>query len=53
LHGEHFHEAIAFTSEREHVYGGGAHLEEERRIYYPSFAHQERRTCQIKMRFDA
>jgi hypothetical protein len=26
LHGEHFHGAIAFTSEREHVYGGGAHL---------------------------
>ena len=26
LHGEHFHGAIAFTSEREHVYGGGANL---------------------------
>jgi hypothetical protein len=53
LHGEHFYGAIAFTSEREHVYGGGAHLEEEGRIYYPSFAHQERRTCQIRMRSDA
>jgi hypothetical protein len=29
------------------------HLEEEGRIYYPSFAHEERRTCQIRMRFDA
>jgi hypothetical protein len=35
------------------LHGGGAHLEEEGRIYYPSFAHQERRTCQIRMRSDA
>jgi hypothetical protein len=33
--------------------GGGAHLEEEGHIYHPSFAHEERRTCQIRMRFDA
>jgi hypothetical protein len=33
--------------------GGGAHLEEEGRIYYPSVAHWERRTCQIRMRSDA
>jgi hypothetical protein len=26
---------------------------EEGRIYYPSFAHEERRTCQIRMRSDA
>jgi hypothetical protein len=29
LHGEYFHGVLAFTSEREHAYGGGAHLEEE------------------------
>jgi hypothetical protein len=31
----------------------GAHLEEEGHIYYPSVAHWERRTCQIRMRSDA
>jgi hypothetical protein len=46
LHGDYFHGVLASTSEREHAYGGG-------RIYYPSFAHQERRTCQIRMRSDA
>jgi hypothetical protein len=33
--------------------GGGAHLEEEGCIYYPSIAHWERRTCQIRMTSDA
>jgi hypothetical protein len=35
------------------LHGGGAHLEEEGCIYYPSFAHEERRTCQIRLRSDA
>jgi hypothetical protein len=35
------------------LHGGGAHLEEEGHIYHPSFAHEERRTCQIRMRSDA
>jgi hypothetical protein len=45
LHGEVIHGGLAFILQREHAYGGGAHLEEEGRIYYPSFAHEERRTC--------
>jgi hypothetical protein len=53
LHGEVIHGGLAFILQREHAYGGGAHLEEEGRIYYPSFAHEERRTCQIRMRSDA
>ena len=53
LHGEVIHGGLAFILQREHAYGGGAHLEEEGCIYYPSFAHEERRTCQIKMRSDA
>jgi hypothetical protein len=40
------------SSKGAHAYGGGAHLEEEGHIYYPSFAHEERRTCQIRMRSD-
>ena len=53
LHGEVIHGGLAFILQREHAYGGGAHLEEEGRIYYPSVAHWERRTCQIRMRSDA
>jgi hypothetical protein len=45
--------ALAAAYKFNTLYGGGAHLEEEGHIYYPSFAHQERRTCQIRMRSDA
>ena len=53
LHGEVIHGGLAFILLREHAYGGWAHLEEEGNIYYPSFAHEERRTCQIRLRSDA
>jgi hypothetical protein len=33
--------------------GGGMHLEEEGRTYRPSFSHEERRTCQIRLSSDA
>ena len=53
LHGEVIHGVLAFILGQEHAYEGEAHLEEEGRIYYPSVAHWERRTCQIRMRSDA
>jgi hypothetical protein len=34
------------------LFKGSMHMEEGH-IYYPSFVHEERRTCHIKMRFDA
>jgi hypothetical protein len=43
----------SFISEREHFTWRRGASRRRRRIYYPSFAHQERRTCQIEMRSDA
>jgi hypothetical protein len=53
LHGEVIHGGLAFILQKEHFAWRRAHLEEEGRIYHPSFAHEERRTCQIRLRSDA
>jgi hypothetical protein len=47
LHGEVIHGGLAF------IFSEGALFLEEGHIYYPSVAHWEKRTCQIRMRSDA